>query len=119
MKWQKPSEELSLFLKTRLKNVDCRARMMFGCPSYFINNNMFIGAFQENIFIRLAPDDIEKTLQKLPNSKRFEPRPGRVMKEYVSLPESIYKKRDISSKLLRNSITYARSLPSKKKRSKQ
>jgi TfoX/Sxy family transcriptional regulator of competence genes len=92
---------------------------MFGCPSYFINNNMFTGAFQENIFVRLARDDIEKTLQKLTNSKRFEPRPGRVMKEYVALPKSVYTKKEVFSELLRKSLSYTRSLPRKKKRLKR
>ncbi|MDH4212242.1 MAG: TfoX/Sxy family protein [candidate division WOR-3 bacterium] len=119
MKWKKTSEALNLFLKKKLENADCQARMMFGCPSYFINNNMFIGAFQKNIFIRLAPADTDKTLKKSPNTKRFEPRPGRVMKEYASLPESIYKKKDVFKKLLKKSIRYTRSLPPKKKRSKR
>ncbi len=119
MKWKKPSEELNLFLRKQLENVDCQSRMMFGCLTYFINNNMFIGAFQRNIFIRFAPADIEETLKKFPNTERFKPRPGRVMREYISLPESVYKKKDVFSKLLRKSVRYARSLPPKKKRSKR
>lgn len=119
MKWKKPSEELELFLQKKLKNIECQPRKMFGCPSYFIKGNMFVGAFEESIFLRLTPADIEDTLTRFPKATRFEPRPGTVMKEYVNLPASIYKKSDVFSKLLKQSISYVRSLPPKKKRSKR
>ena len=64
MKWQKTSEELTQFLEDKLKRVDCQSRRMFGCPAYFINDNMFIGAFKRDVFIRLSPDDKEKALKK-------------------------------------------------------
>jgi len=119
MTWKKPSEKLNLFLKESLKNVECQPRKMFGCPSYFINNNMFIGAFGDDIFIRLSPQDIEDTLKRFSKAKRFEPIPGRVMKQYVALPESIYDRKNIFSELLKQSISYVRSLPPKKKRSQR
>ena len=116
MTWKKPSEELKRFLQKKLKNVDCQRRLMFGCPSYFINNNMFTGVYGDNIFIRLAPADIEEMLGEFPKIKRFEPRPGRIMKEYLALPKSIYANKELFSRLLRKSLSYARSLPRKKKR---
>lgn len=116
MKWQKPSEEHITFLKTRLKPVKCESRKMFGCPSYFINNNMFIGVFGTSIFIRLSPEDLEKTLKKYPKVKHFEPRKGMVLKEYVSLPESIHQQKNVFTSLLEKSLKYVRSLPPKKKR---
>jgi TfoX/Sxy family transcriptional regulator of competence genes len=118
MKWQKTPDELALFLKASLQGTKCQSRKMFGCPSYFINSNMFVGAFQKDIFIRLSPKDIEETLRKYPDLKHFEPRPGIVMKEYVSLPESIYKQKNAFSRLLRKSVSYVRSLPTRKKRRK-
>jgi len=119
MKWKKPPEELELFLEKKLANIDCQSRKIFGCPSYFINNNMFIGAFGKEIFLRLAPADIEETVKRFPKARRFEPIPRRVMKQYVALPESIYNQQDIFSKLPRQSINYARSLPPRKKRVKR
>jgi TfoX/Sxy family transcriptional regulator of competence genes len=119
MKWKKPSEKISLFLEERLKNVECQSRTMFGCPSYFINDNMFIGAYGDDIFIRLAPADIEETLKTFPHAKRFEPRPGRVMKEYVALQKSVYTKKEVFSDLLRKSLSYTRSLTRKKRRLKR
>jgi TfoX/Sxy family transcriptional regulator of competence genes len=119
MKWQKPSEELMQFLEDRLKRVDCQSRKMFGCPAYFINNNMFIGAFKKDVFIRLSPEDKEKALKKHNKIKPFTPRPGITMKEYVTLPKSLYTQKRIFPDLLRKSINYTRSLPAKKPRKKK
>jgi TfoX/Sxy family transcriptional regulator of competence genes len=119
VKWQKTPEELALFLKMSLKGTKCESRKMFGCPSYFINNNMFAGAFGKRIFLRLSSQDITQTLDKYPALKHFEPRPGIIMKEYVSIPESIYKKKKVFSKLLEKSVSHVRSLPPKKNRSKK
>jgi TfoX/Sxy family transcriptional regulator of competence genes len=116
MKWQKPSEELTAFLKMRLRNIECDSRKMFGCPSYFINNNMFTGVFGKSVFIRLSPEDLSETLKKYPKVKHFEPRKGMVMKEYVSLPESIHQQKKVFTNLLNKSLKYVRSLPPKKKR---
>jgi len=118
MKWQKTPDELVLFLKMSLKDIDCQARKMFGYPCYFINGNMFAGAFGKNVFIRLSPEDIEEILARHPNAERFGPRPGTVMKEYVSLPEAIYKNKALFHTLINKSAEYVRSLPPKKKGSK-
>ena len=115
MKWQKPSKELTAFLKTRLKNIECASRKTFGCPSYFINNNMFTGVFGKSVFIRLAPEDLEKALKEYPEVRHFEPRKGMVMKEYVSLPESMHQQKNIFTSLLKKSLKYVRALPPKKK----
>jgi len=115
MKWKKPSEKLRTFLEERLRHIDCQSRIMFGCPSYFINNKMFIGAYGDDIFIRLAPADIEQMLGRFPEMKRFEPRPGRVMKEYLALPKIIYTNTESFSELLRRSLSYTRALPQKKR----
>jgi TfoX/Sxy family transcriptional regulator of competence genes len=119
MKWQKPSEELILFLENGLKHIDCQSRKMFGCPAYFINNNMFIGAFRKDVFIRLSPEDKEKALHKYEKIKPFTPRPGMTMKEYLALPKTLYGQKRVFSELLKKSVKYARSLPPKKCRKKK
>lgn len=116
MKWKKTPDELALFLKMSLKDTRCEARKMFGYPCYFMNGNMFAGAFGSDIFLRLSPKDIEGTLAKYPNAERFEPRPGTIMKEYVSLPEVIYKSKMTFQTLISKSAKYVRSLPPKKKK---
>ncbi len=116
MKWQKTPDELASFLQMSLKDIECQARKMFGYPCYFINGNMFAGTFGKEIFMRLQLRDIEGILKKHPGSKPFEPRPGRVMKEYVSLPEAVYKRKKVFRRLLEKSEDYVRSLPPKKKK---
>ena len=116
MRSYKPSKELEIFLRKNLEGTKCTERSMFGCPSYFINGNMFVGAFREDVFIRLPPEDIAKLLKMHPELRRFEPRRGVVMKEYLALPESYYTQKALFSKILKKSITYVQSLPRKKKR---
>jgi len=67
-----------------------REKKMFGCPVYFVNNNMFIGVFQDDIFIRLSESDREEILSTYDEATQFEPMKGRKMKEYIVLPESLY-----------------------------
>lgn len=119
MKWQKPSKELTLFLEDKLKHIDCQARKMFGCPVYFIDNNMFIGAFRKDVFIRLSTADRERLFNKYKEIRPFTPRAGITMKEYVALPKTLYSKKKVFSDLLRKSQMYVRSLPSKKGRKKK
>ena len=118
MTWQRTPQELVVFLEKRLKNVKCQSRTMFGCPAYFINHNMFIGAFQKDIFIRLPPGDVQKILEKYAETKPFTPRAGVTMKQYVEVPAILYTKKKVFSDLLKKSIRYVRSLPPKKGRKK-
>jgi TfoX/Sxy family transcriptional regulator of competence genes len=48
----------------------------------------------------------------------FEPVKGRVMKEYVVLPDSLYNDPEKFHELLRNSYEYLLSIPSKKKQNR-
>lgn len=41
MTWKKVSPELCALLEKVLMSYDCRNKPMFGCPAYFVNNNMF------------------------------------------------------------------------------
>ena len=116
MKWQRVSKEVVEFLAKRLKQVKCQSRKMFGCPAYFINGNMFIGGFHKDVFIRLRPEDIQTVLQKYTEMKSFRPRVGVTMREYVSVPATLYTKEKVFSELLNKSLTYVRTLPPKEKR---
>ena len=67
---------------------------MFGCPAYFINHNMFIGAFQKEIFVRLSPGEVQEILEKYAEIKPFTPRAGVTMTEYVAVPETLCTKKE-------------------------
>ena len=115
----KPSEELMRFLEEALRGVDCQYRKMFGYPTYFINNNMFAGAHHEGLFLRLSSEDREIAMSEHDEIVPFEPMPGRIMKEYVVIPEHIYTDTEVFSDLLARSVDYVSSLPPKEKRKRK
>jgi TfoX/Sxy family transcriptional regulator of competence genes len=91
---------------------------MFGCPAYFVNNNMFTGAFQDSIFLRLSEEDRNKLSESYDEAEPFEPMQGRVMREYMVVPETIYNDSEEFYSWLKLSYDYASKIPSKKKKSK-
>jgi TfoX/Sxy family transcriptional regulator of competence genes len=61
-------------------------RPMFGNLAGFINGNMFVGLYGQQIFVRL-PEDERTRLMEQEGAALFSPMPGKPMKEYVTLPE--------------------------------
>jgi TfoX/Sxy family transcriptional regulator of competence genes len=59
-------------------------RPMFGQLSAFVNGNMFMGIFGDDVLLRLPGEDREKVLGA--GGRAFEPMAGRPMREYVILP---------------------------------
>ncbi len=119
MPWEKVSEELSEFLEKALTRFKCQKKKMFGCPVYFINNNIFAGVHQDTIFIRLSEKDREKLFSSYDEATPFEPIEGRIMKEYVVLPESLFEDRETFEKWLNLSFKYVSSLPPKKPKTRK
>jgi TfoX/Sxy family transcriptional regulator of competence genes len=116
--WEKVSTELSELLEKALISCDCQKRQMFGCPAYFVNNNMFTGVHQSSLFIRLSEVAQKELLVSNPDVTKFEPMAGRIMKEYIVLPESIYNDSKALSKWLNRSYEYVLSLPLKETKQK-
>lgn len=119
MTWKKAPEELVKFLAENLKDLECESRTMFGYPVYFINNHMFIGLHQENLFLRVAPADKEELHEKDEGIKPFEPIPNRIMKEYAVIPAHLYTNPKIFKELVTKSLHYVSSLPPKEKKKKK
>jgi TfoX/Sxy family transcriptional regulator of competence genes len=115
MKWSKAPNELISFLAEITRDINCQPKKMFGYPAYFINNNMFICAFQDSLIIRLSEKDKAKVLKQYKNIIEFEPMSGRVMKEYVEIPETLYRDKTAFPKILNMSVKYVSSLPPKPK----
>lgn len=113
MKWRKPPDGLVSFLAEITRDIDCQPRKMFGYPAYFINNNMFVCAFQESLVVRLSQEDKAKVLKRYKVVTEFEPIPGRAMKEYVAIPESLYRDRTAFPEILNMSLAYVSGLPPK------
>jgi TfoX/Sxy family transcriptional regulator of competence genes len=94
--------------------------MMFGSPTFFVNNNMFAGVHEDTVIIRLSEDDRKKILSLYREVRLFEPMKGRVMKEYAALPEDICKNTEVFQEWVNRSYQYTATLPPKEpKRSKK
>ncbi len=60
-------------------------RPMFGNVAAFVNGNMFMGLFGDDLFVRLSEDERSELLAT-EGASSFEPMKWRPMKEYVTLP---------------------------------
>jgi TfoX/Sxy family transcriptional regulator of competence genes len=92
-------------------------RKMFGYPAGFVNGNMFMGLFQDEMILRLSEDD-RKELLKERGAKIFAPMPGRPMKEYVSIPRSLLEDRKKLGGWVSKALRYGASLKPKSKTKK-
>lgn len=110
-------------LKTRFAEIIARypeaePRTMFSYPAAFINGQMFFCTFGDRLMLRLSEQDRAKFL-KLPDTKMFEPTPGRPMKEYVQVPEQMLDSNRALDKWLTKSLAYAAALPPKATKAKK
>ncbi len=116
MAWEKvPEENKDLLANVTAVIPEADKRMMFGCPVYFLNGNMFVGAHQTDIFLRLPPADREELFSNA-EAYSFSPKPGMVMKEYVVLPKTIYESELEFTKWLQRSKDYVINLPNERKK---
>jgi TfoX/Sxy family transcriptional regulator of competence genes len=118
MKWKKSPEKLVEFISERMSFEECEPRKMFGYQCYFKNNNMFTGLFEDKLFLRLGPDDREELAKKNKDVEGFQPLPGRIMKEYLIIPERIYSNKKAFDALVAKSMKFVSSLPLKQKKRK-
>ena len=113
-----PEELKSTFEKAMLSVPLAEKRKMFGYPCAFTNGQMFAGLHQENMILRLSAEDRLRFLE-LEDAKVFEPMPGRPMREYVVIPESILIKESELDAWLVKAFEYASSLPPKAPKAKK
>jgi TfoX/Sxy family transcriptional regulator of competence genes len=117
LKWQKSPQELVDLFAAVMPGPPATGRKMFGYPAGFVNGNMFMGLFQEEMILRL-PEDARHELVKARGAKPFEPMPGRPMKEYVSIPRSLLKDRKELGVWVSKALEYGTSLKPKSKAKK-
>lgn len=116
MAWQKVSPEMVEFLDGAMVAVDAERRIMFGSPCYFVNNNMFIGAHQDSLFIRLAEPDRTELLGRHADARPFEPMPGMTMREYLVIPPSVCTDEPVFEDWLQRGLRYVKTLPAKERK---
>ena len=93
-------------------------RKMFGYPCAFVNGNMFAGLHEAGLILRLPESEREEFL-RLKGALRFEPMPGRVMREYVVAPEDMARHPEVVANWLRKAFAYGSSLPAKVAKAKK
>lgn len=115
-KWKKSSEELvDQFHSFTEDLVGIEPKKMFGYPCCFLNGNMFTGLHEENWIVRLSQEDREEMMENH-GASQFEPMEGRVMKEYVALPQDILSSPSDLKKWLEKSHAFVSTLPPKAKK---
>jgi TfoX/Sxy family transcriptional regulator of competence genes len=112
MKWQKSSQALIDLFESVLPGPPAAQRKMFGYPAGFVNGNMFMGLFQESMILRL-PGGTREEFLKLYNAKLFEPMPGRPMREYAAVPQSVLRDRKELTAWVAKAFEYGASLKPK------
>lgn len=112
MKLRKSPEALVAIFDEVMPGPPATKRKMFGFPAGFINGNMFMGLFEDSMILRL-PGELREELIQLHGAKPFAPMAGRVMKEYVALPELLLHDREQLSSWAGKALAYGESLEPK------
>jgi TfoX/Sxy family transcriptional regulator of competence genes len=113
----KPTEETKEFLASIVPDHPAvTLRPMFGQLSAFVNGNMFMGIFGEDVLVRLPEDELEKVLRA--GGRVFEPMQGRPMREYVVLPGAWRDEPDRVREWAARSLDHAEELPPKEPKKK-
>ncbi len=111
-RWRKPSPEAVDRFHQALAGVeDLEVRKMFGMPAAFLAGNMAACLMSDTLVIRLDRDEREARLAA--GWSTFEPMPGRVMREYVALPEDVTADVDAAREWIARAADYVRTLPPK------
>lgn len=113
-----PPELVALFQDAIRPLPEVEPRKMFGYPSAFAGGQMFACVFGDRVMLRLSEAD-RASMQQIEGSRPFEMGPGRVMKEYLSVPASVLHDEAALDGWLRKAMAYAKSLPPKKAKKKK
>jgi TfoX/Sxy family transcriptional regulator of competence genes len=111
-KLPRPSEETKDFFASIVpEHPGVSIRPMFGQLSAFVNGNMFMGIFGDDVVLRLPDEERDEVTGA--GGGPFEPMAGRPMKEYVVLPGAWRDDPDRVREWARRSLEHAEELPPK------
>ncbi len=114
MKIPRPNEDFREFFKSILpKDPRVTVRPMFGNVSAFVNGNMFLGLYGNDLFLRL-PDEDRQELLKKKGASLFEPMKGKPMKEYILIPRAWTNQPETIRSWVSRSLHWTSKLPPKK-----
>ena len=119
MTMPRPDAESKAFFESVLPD-DRRvsARPMFGNVAGFVNGNMFMGLFGNDLLVRLSDGDRAELLEEEATSI-LEPMKGRPMKEYVVIPQTWWDKPDRIGSWVARSLDWVAEMPEKKGQKKK
>jgi TfoX/Sxy family transcriptional regulator of competence genes len=110
--WRKPSPELADRFHEAVAGIDgVEVRKMFGFPAAFIAGNLTAGLHQDTVMVRLPDAEREERIAE--GWSRFEPMPGRPMREYVALPPQVAADVDATRRWIERAAAHVRTLPPK------
>ncbi|MGH2704508.1 MAG: TfoX/Sxy family protein [Actinomycetota bacterium] len=112
--WAKSPEKLVDLFEEVVPGPPARTRKMFGYPAAFVNGNMFMGLHEHRFVLRLPDEERARLLDE--GATPFEPMPGRRMRGYVVVPESLLSARAELEQWIARALQHAASLPPKEKR---
>ena len=119
MTMPRPDTESKAFFESILPaDPRVQVRPMFGNVAGFVNGNMFIGLFGNDLFVRLSNGDRAALLQE-EGSSVLEPLKGRPMKEYAVIPKEWRQQPDKVNSWVSRSLDWASKMPEKKAKGKK
>ena len=117
MQWRKSPQELIDLFASVMPGPPAVQRKMFSYPAGFVNGNMFIDLFQDDLILRL-PESHRQEFLKVDGVKIFEPMPGRPMREYVAVPPRVMANRKELASWVSRALEYGASLKTKSRTNK-
>ena len=117
LQWRKSPQQLIDTFEAVKPGPPATPRKMFGYPAAFVNGNMFMGLFQEEMILRL-PETVRAELLKVAGARIFEPMPGRPMREYVALPPALLTSQEKLRPWVAKALEYGASLKPKPRKPK-
>jgi TfoX/Sxy family transcriptional regulator of competence genes len=116
-KLPKPTEETKDYFASIVpEHPGVSVRPMFGQLSAFVNGNMFMGIFGDDVILRLPEAERDEVIGA--GGGPFEPMAGRPMKEYVMVPPSWRDEPDLLREWAARSLDHAEELPPKQPKKK-
>ncbi len=117
MKIEKPRPEiLELFERLVPDRPGVECKMMFGARGAWVNGNMFMGTFEQDIVVRLPEEDRDEL--QAAGGERFEPM-GRPMREYMLVPRDMHEDDDLLSAWIERAFRFVAAMPPKVKKAKK
>ncbi len=117
MQWRKSPQDLIDLFSSVVPGPPVVQRKMFGYPAAFVNGNLFMSLFQDDMILRL-PEGLREELLKVDGAKIFSPMPGRPMREYVAVPQRVMENKKELASWVSRALEYGESVKPKSRASK-